>query len=98
SRLLPAPRTRRDLQGEPGPAGPLTGDSRLLLMPTTGDVLRTQLRMQADQAMAAAGIGGATSFGLVADDYDADEDGGSPAGHPDPAVAAFPRAALLTRR
>lgn len=55
---------------------------------TTGAVHRTQLRTRAEQAMAAA-VTGVASFRLIADDDEADEDGGSPAGHRDPAVAAF---------
>jgi hypothetical protein len=58
-------------------------------MLTTAAVHRTQLRIRAEQAMAAVGIGRTASFRSIADDYEANEDGGSTAGHPDPAVAAL---------
>jgi hypothetical protein len=59
-------------------------------MLTTGGVLRTQLRMRADKAMAAAGLTGMTSSWPADIDYDEpEEDDRDLAGRADPVVAAF---------
>jgi hypothetical protein len=61
-----------------------------LFMLTTGGVLRTQLRMRADQAMAAAGLTSMASPWPDDIDYDEPgEDDSDLAGQTDPVVAAF---------